>query len=75
MPKDLNESLHASPDTPNSGYLGAAVHGALALMGAVEFFVSQTKARKFLAGAVVGWHIQSTVWHLRERARNRRKEI
>jgi hypothetical protein len=48
-----------------SGMLGAMTHAALALAGAYEACTSRSRARKFLIGAVIGWHVYATYWHLR----------
>ena len=44
--------------------LKALVHGALAVVGLIEAFDCRSKTRKILTGALVGWHLNATFYHL-----------
>jgi hypothetical protein len=41
-----------------------AVHGALALAGIYELLTCKTPVRRLLTGALVGWHLHATFYHL-----------
>ncbi len=55
-----------------SGYLGAATHGALAIAAVCEGLAFKSRVGKLLAGCVFGWHAYATFYHLRERENERR---
>jgi hypothetical protein len=51
-------------DELDSGYLGAVIHAALAVAGLIEWRTAKSRPRILLTGAVVGWHLYSTIYHL-----------
>lgn len=54
-----------------SGYLGAATHGALAVTAVCEGLAFKSRLGKLLAGCVFGWHAYAMFYHLRERRSER----
>lgn len=57
-----------------SGYLGAATHGALAIVAVFEGVAFKSRTAKLLAGCVFGWHAYATLYHLRERQKAKEEE-
>ena len=49
---------------PKEKLVKAAVHGFLAVLGAIEYTGASTGARKFLLGCAAGFHAHSTWYHL-----------
>lgn len=43
--------------------LKGMVHGALALVTALEAMTAKTRARRVLLGAAAGWHLYATYFH------------
>lgn len=56
-----------------SGYLGAVTHGALAIAAVFEGMAFKSRTGKLLAGAVCGWHLFATVYHVRERQEEKKR--
>lgn len=54
-------------DVVNSGYTGAATHGALAALAVVEAVGFKSRWAKLLAGCCAGWHLYATYYHVAER--------
>ena len=49
---------------PKEKLLKAAIHGFLAVLGAVELSNAKTKTRQFLLGCATGWHANCVFYHL-----------
>lgn len=49
---------------PEEKLLKAAIHGFLAVLGAIELFNCSSRTRKFILGTAVGWHSHATFYHL-----------
>ena len=60
-----------------SGYLGAATHGALAVAAVFEGLAFKSRIGKLLAGCVFGWHAYATFYHIgkERRKKDKRKNI
>lgn len=54
-----------------SGYLGAATHGALAVTAVCEGLAFKSRLGKLLAGCVFGWHAYAVFYHLHESQKER----
>jgi hypothetical protein len=58
-------------DDVNSGYLGAAIHGALAVVAVCEGLALKSRQGKLLAGSIFGWHAYAMLYHINERRNTR----
>lgn len=59
-------------DDIESGWTGAATHGAMVVLAVAEGIGFKSRWAKLLAGACTGWHLYATYYHIKGRVTNGR---